>query len=121
MKISKLKLLSKKPKEFSKWAIGHEKKIPKQFKEDFSSVWPKVQNTNEQVRGAFVVHWSLIVGSTFNTISFPIVIGTMTYMQLAAESVNRLDLSEVLQKMMQNFSRINAEISSHQGDTDEEE
>ena len=45
----------------------------------------------------------------------------MTYMQLAAESVNRLDLSEVLQKMMQNFSRINAEISSHQGDTDEEE
>ncbi len=121
MKLSKLILITQSAKEFARWAIATQNKIPKHLRKDFTNTWPTVQNTNEQVRGAFVVHWSLIVGGAFNRISVPMMIGSMTYMQMAAMSVGREDLAEVLQTMMQNINRIHHEINMANGGNNEEE
>ena len=121
MKLSKLLLITQNPKEFARWAIATQNKVPKHLRKDFTSTWPTVQNTSEHVRGAFVVHWSLIVGGTFNRISVPMMLGSMTYMQMAAMSVGREDLAQVLQTMMQNINRIHHEITLANGGEDEEE
>ena len=64
MKISKIKLLSKSKVEFEKWSkeISNAKNSPlsKEMLADFSNSWPVVADTNEVLRGAFVVHWLLV-------------------------------------------------------------
>lgn len=121
MKLSRLLLINQSPKEFARWAIATQNRVPKHLQNDFIKTWPTVQNTSEHVRGAFVVHWSLIVGGSLNRISVPMMLGSMTYMQMAAMSVGREDLAQVLQTMMQNINRIHHEITLANGGEDEEE
>jgi len=103
---------------FAKWATTTEKKVPKNMKEEFSQSWPMLQNANELVRGAFVCHWSLVMNKPISTVALPVTIGSLSYLQLAAHTIGRTDLVEILQAMMQNIPRIQHEIGSHK---DEEE
>ena len=104
---------------FAKWATTTEKQVPKHMKEEFSGAWPMIQNANELVRGAFVCHWSLIMGKPLSTVALPITIGSLSYLQLAAHGIGRTDLVEILQAMMQNIPRIQHEIA--EGQPNEEE
>ena len=111
MKIWELSANSKNHEKFVKWAETIEKKLPKNLKEAFRESWPQIQNADSMVRGAFIVHWSLIIQDPISEVAIPIVIGSLSYMQQAAESVGRLDLSQILQAMMQNIPRIRHEIT----------
>jgi len=114
MKLSKIKLLAKSPSEFEKWAkeISNAKNSPlsEEMQADFNNSWPVVLNTNDALRGAFVVHWLLVHKNPIIDVSLPIVMGSLTYMQLAATSVGRPDLAEATQALLQNFTRINQMI-----------
>tara|TARA_R110000796_G_scaffold19687_3_gene59099 strand:- start:9977 stop:10327 length:351 start_codon:yes stop_codon:yes gene_type:complete len=99
-----------KQKHFTAWCIKTEKKLPDIHKEGFSKVWPEIQNTNDVIRGAYVAHWSMVMGGDINEISMPVTIGTLTYLQLAAHHINREDLVEVLNSMIANIPRIRHEI-----------
>ncbi len=114
MKLSKIKLLAKSKVEFEKWAreVLDAKNSPlsEEMKADFSNSWPVVWDTNDALRGAFVVHWLLVLKNPLIDVSLPIVMGSLTYMQLAATSVGRADLAEATQTLLQNFTRINQMI-----------
>ena len=64
MKLSKIKLLAKSKAEFEKWAklVSNAKHSPlsEEMQADFNNSWPVVANTNDALRGAFVVHWLLV-------------------------------------------------------------
>ena len=124
MKISKIKLLSKSKVEFEKWSkeISNAKNSPlsKEMLADFSNSWPVVADTNEVLRGAFVVHWLLVSKNPIIDVSLPIVIGSLTYMQMAATTVGRPDLADATQTLLQNFSRINQMILNQNIKTEEE-
>ena len=49
-----------------------------------------------------------------STVALPITIGSLSYLQLAAHSIGRVDLVEILQAMMQNIPRIQHEIGESQ-------
>ena len=87
---------------------------------DFSNSWPVVADTNEVLRGAFVVHWLLVSKNPIIDVSLPIVIGSLTYMQMAATTVGRPDLADATQTLLQNFSRINQMILNENIKTEEE-
>jgi len=108
-----------KPKQFAVWCINAEKKMPSVHTEAFKELWPTIQNTNDTTRGAFIVHWSMVMGGTINEVSMPITIGTLTYLQLAAMFIERDDLVEVLNSMIANIPRIRHEIDG--GMVNEEE
>ena len=114
MKLSKIKLLSKSKVEFEKWANGltNRKHSPlsEEMQADFNNSWPVVANTNDVLRGAFVVHWLLVHKNRIIDVSLPIVMGSLTYMQLAAISIGRPELAEATQALLQNFTRINQMI-----------
>ena len=124
MKISKIKLLSKSKVEFEKWAkeISNAKNSPlsKEMLADFSNSWPVVADTNEVLRVAFVVHCLLVSKNPIIDVSLPIVIGSLTYMQMAATTVGRPDLADATQTLLQNFSRINQMILNENIKTEEE-
>ena len=124
MKISKIKLLSKSKVEFEKWSkeISNAKNSPlsKEMLADFSNSWPVVADTNEVLRGAFVVHWLLVSKNPIIDVSLPIVIGSLTYTQMAATTVGRPDLADATQTLLQNFSRINQMILNENIKTEEE-
>ena len=125
MKLSKIKLLAQSKVEFEKWARGlSERKhspLSKEMQADFNNSWPVVLNTNDVLRGAFVVHWLLVHKNRIIDVSLPIVIGSLTYMQLAATSVGRPDLAEATQALLQNFTRINQMILNTTNDNTQEE
>ena len=114
MKLSKIKLLAKSKGEFKKWAEGltNRKHSPlsEEMQADFNNSWPVVLDTNDALRGAFVVHWLLVHKNPIIDVSLPFVMGSLTYMQLAATSVGRPDLAEATQALLQNFTRINQMI-----------
>ena len=124
MKLSKIKLLSKSKGEFEKWSkeISNAKNSPlsKEMLADFNNSWPVVADTNEVLRGAFVVHWLLVSKDSLIDVSLPIVIGSLTYMQMAATNVGRPDLADATQTLLQNFSRINQMILNENLKTEEE-
>ena len=124
MKLSKIKLLSKSKGEFEKWSkeISNAKNSPlsKEMLADFNNSWPVVADTNEVLRGAFVVHWLLVSKDSLIDVSLPIVIGSLTYMQMAATTVGRPDLADATQTLLQNFSRINQMILNENLKTEEE-
>ena len=125
MKIWEISANSKNHDKFVKWAKATEKKVPKHLKEPFKESWPQVQNADNMVRGAFIVHWSLINQDTISEVAIPITIGSLSYMQQAAETVGRLDLVQILQTMMYNIPRVRHEITmtnvSLEEESDEEE
>ena len=124
MKLSKIKLLSKSKVEFEKWAKGlaNRKHSPlsEEMQADFNNSWPVVLDTNDTLRGAFVVHWLLVHKNRIIDVSLPMVMGSLTYMQLAAISIGRPDLAEATQTLLQNFTRINQMILNENNKSEEE-
>ena len=125
MKLSKIKLLAFSKREFEKWAKSLENRkhspLSEEMQADFNNSWPVVANTNDVLRGAFVVHWLLVHKNPIIDVSLPIVMGSLTYMQLAATSVGRPDLAEATQALLQNFTRINQMILNTANKNEEEE
>jgi hypothetical protein len=65
-------------------------------------------------------HWSIILGGEINHIALPVTIGTLTFMQYAADQQGLKDLSNTINAMIANIPRIHNEILSD-GEKDEEE
>ena len=111
-----------KQKNFVSWCktVEVSAEMPHKERMAFTESWPVVANSNDLIRGAFVSHWSLILGGEINHIALPVTIGTLTFMQYAAEQQGLNDLSITINTMIANIPRIHNEILS-EGEEDEEE
>jgi len=110
-----------KKRNFVAWCKQVEKgnKLPFYERDNFTSSWGSVSITNDLIRGAFIAHWTLILGGEINKVALPISIGTLTFMQYACDRQGRTDLVEVLGDIITNIPRIHNEIMA--GEKDEEE
>ena len=111
-----------KQKNFVSWCktVEVSQELPERERKNFIESWPAVANSNDLIRGAFVSHWSIILGGEINHIALPVTIGTLTFMQYAADQQGLKDLSNTINAMIANIPRIHNEILSD-GEKDEEE
>lgn len=111
-----------KQKNFVSWCktVEVSAELPHKERVAFTESWPVVANSNDLIRGAFVSHWSLILGGEINHIALPVTIGTLTFMQYAAEQQGLSDLSNTINAMIANIPRIHNEILSDSGENEEE-
>ena len=109
-------------KNFVSWCktVESSAELPSQERAAFVDSWPTVANTNDLIRGAFVSHWSLILGGEINHIALPVTIGTLTFMQYAADQQGLNDLSQTINTMIANIPRIHNKILSDGEDNEEE-
>jgi len=111
-----------KQKNFVSWCktVEASADLPLKERMAFTESWPIVANSNDLIRGAFVAHWSLILGGEINHIALPVTIGTLTFMQYAADQHGLTDLSNTINTMIANIPRIHNKILSD-GEENEEE
>ena len=95
-------------------------KLPLGELDAFKESWPIVSNSNELLRGAFVTHWGLILGGEINHVGLPITIGTLTFMQYAAEKQGLEELVNVINQMIANIPRLHNAILLEGGEDEEE-
>ena len=111
-----------KQKNFVSWCktVEVSAELPHKERVAFTESWSVVANSNDLIRGAFVSHWSLILGGEINHIALPVTIGTLTFMQYAAEQQGLSDLSNTINAMIANIPRIHNEILSDSEENEEE-
>ena len=99
--------------DFVKWAKHFKNKIKGEVKEQFEEAWPSVKNHDANVRGSFVLYWEMrATEGPIHKINRAMTIAYLAYLIDGAGAVGRNDLIEVLNNMIMNIPRINAEITT---------
>ena len=108
---------------FVKWAKYFSNRLKGEVKEQFEESWVNVKNHDVNVRGSYLLYWEMRAKEgSLHHINQPMTIAYLAYLCDGAQSVGRTDLVPVINNMIMNIPRINAEIiGAIMEDSDEEE
>ena len=113
---------------FVKWAKSFSNKLKGEVKGQFDESWPVVRTNNPEVRGSYVLYWTMRgTEGPVHSVAQPMAIAYLAYLADGAQSVGREDLLPVINNMIMNIPRIHAEIvtevleNGKESGTDEEE